>query len=219
MTTVELHKELDAVFERGLEVPQPSLTWQRRLEALEAAHLERQRTAAIFDMRCEQAAQIGFRRMTSAELVETLMGEPHTDQKERSDLPRQNHEYFFHHYTGETLTGDKCNWGGSCTDFYRMEKQGLWYLPPFAKVEKWRVRWGKLDYLKRVIPYGVILRINELKPLRLFNVFSVLAPIEAWERDTDIDPVVVAAIWEIPPVESGQPGTAGQAAHFFLAQW
>ena len=92
-------------------------------------------------------------------------------------------------------------------------------MPPFAKTEKWRCRFGKLDYLKRDIPYGVVLRIQEVKELKLFNVFHVLAPIEAWERKTDIDPIVVATIWELPPNKDGAYKTAGQVAHFFLAQW
>jgi hypothetical protein len=43
---------------------------------------------------------------------------------------------------------------------------------------------------------------------------------EAWQRKTDIDPIVVATIWELPPQEKPKEGrSAGQAAHFFLAQW
>jgi hypothetical protein len=76
-----------------------------------------------------------------------------------------------------------------------------------------------LDYLKREIPYGVVLRINECKQLKLFNAFSVLAPMEAWEKKTDIDPIVVATIWELPLNNEKKRASAGQVAHFFLAQW
>jgi hypothetical protein len=93
-------------------------------------------------------------------------------------------------------------------------------MPPFSKVKVWSVQFGKLNYLKRDIPYGVVLRINECKELKLFNVFQVLAPMEAWEKKTDIDPIVVASIWEMPPKIDEKSGrTAGQVAHFFLAQW
>lgn len=99
-----------------------------------------------------------------------------------------------------------------------MDKCNSWYLPPFKKKEVWRVRFGKLNYLKRDIPYGVVLRMNEVKKLKLFNVFNVMAPIEAWERKTDIDPIVVATIWELIKDEHGDR-IAGQVAHYFLAQW
>jgi len=78
---------------------------------------------------------------------------------------------------------------------------------------------GKLDYLKREIPYGVVLRINEIKKLNLFNVFNVIAPIEAWERKTDHDPIVMATIWEIEYNPNSEDRSAGDIAHFFVAQW
>jgi hypothetical protein len=43
---------------------------------------------------------------------------------------------------------------------------------------------------------------------------------EAWEKKTDIDPIVVATIWEMPPKVNGKDSRiAGQVAHYFLAQW
>lgn len=199
-------------------VPEPSLHWKRKIEALEEASLMKQRAAAIFDMRCEQAATMGFQRITSTDMITMLMGEESTDNFE-ADAGRQTHEWFYNHHTGVTLEGSKCTWGGKPQDYVRKIRSSLkWHWPPFGKEEVWRCRFGKLDYLKREIPYGVILRIQELKKLNLFNAFNVIAPIEAWERETDIDPIVVAAIWELPPTNDGS-GTAGQVAHFFLAQW
>jgi hypothetical protein len=207
--------------EEVVELPEPSPHWQRKIEALEEADLWRQRQAAIFAMRCEQAEKMGFERLTSEEMVEMIMGETNTHQKEaRTD--RQTHEFFYNHHTDETQEGKDCSWGGKPEDFYRIEKRGLWYYPPFSKIEKWRCRFGKLDYLKRQIHYGVVLRMLEVKKLNLFNVFNVLAPIEAWEKETDIDPIVVATIWEVTDKDDKSPetfNTAGEVAHFFLAQW
>lgn len=215
----EVKQKTDSVFGQDeLVVPEPSHHWRRKLEALEEARLPKQRAAAIFDMRCEQAKMLGFEQIEMEQMVEMLMGEPHTDHNERTDLQRQNHEWFYNHHTGVILEGNACNWGGHPHDYFRLERKSRWYLPPFSKHETWRCRFGKLDYLKRDIPYGVVLRIQEVKKLNLFNVFNVLAPQDAWERKTDIDPIVTATIWEIPPVDKGN-ATAGQAAHFFLAQW
>lgn len=205
-------------------VPEPSPHWRRKIEALEEANLMKQRAAAIFDMRCEQAETMGFRKMLSEEMVEALMGEKHTEGgDENEDEPRQSHEWFFNHHNEVILEGSACNWGGHPHDFLNVTQKGKWFLPPFNNIENWCCRFGKLDYLKREIPYGVVLRIQEVKKLNLFNVFNVMAPKDAWERDEDIDPIVVATIWEILPSEDEKDkrefATAGQAAHFFLAQW
>lgn len=216
----DVKESTKAVFDAGpLTIPDPGPVWQRKLEALEEGKLDQQRAAAIFDMRCEQADKMGFMRLTSGQAVEMLMGEAHTDTKERDDVPRQTYEWFYNHHDGVLLEKDKCNWGGFPIDFWRMERKSFWYMPPFAKVEKWRCRFSKLDYLKREIPYGVLLRINELKELKLFNVFNIVAPLEAFERNTDIDPIVLATIWEVPPRDKDKGSTAGQAQHYFLAQW
>ena len=79
-------------------------------------------------------------------------------------------------------------------------------------------RTQKLVYKEeRQIPYGVVLRINELKDVKIFNTFNVLAPIEAWTHQTDIDPIIVGSIWELPK-KDGRHNRAG-IQHFFVAQW
>jgi hypothetical protein len=100
-----------------------------------------------------------------------------------------------------------------------VEKKGLWYYPPFGKVTKWEVHSGKLDYLKREIPYGVVLRINKLKELKLFNAFGAVAPKEAWWSQKEIDPIIFGAIWEMPPDDQGKITTAGNSKLYFIAKW
>jgi myosin-crossreactive antigen len=168
-------------------------------------------------MRCEQATTLGFEAIDSAEMVKMIMGEEHT-HKDDEVGERQTHEFFYNHITGTTLAGDDCNWGGQPSQLHHMYKKNPWYMPPFVHFEKWRCQFGKLDYIKREIPYGVVLRLNEVKKLNLFNVFNIMAPMEAWERKTDIDPIVVATIWSIAD-ENGKAKQADQVQHFFLAQW
>ena len=188
------------------KVPEPSPIWREKIDALAEANLMAQRSSAIFDMRCEQAAKMGFVRLESSQMVKMLMGDPHTETFEGKD--RQNHEWIYCHHTDTAET--KTTWGGTPTIFIRKTRTNAWFLPPFSKKEIWRVQFGKLDYLKREIPYGVVLRINELKKLKLFNAFSVLAPMEAWERKTDIDPIVVASIWEYPLSKRVNPKLLGR---------
>jgi hypothetical protein len=165
-------------------------------------------------MRKWQASQLGFKEVENEDLPKMLMGKDFTDQEEAKE--RQNYEWAYNHHTNELLNN---TWGGPPTIWHRKTKIGLWFLPPFGKQLIWTVQMGKLDYLKREIPYGVILRINECKKTKLFNCFNVIAPLEAWQQKTTIDPIVVATIWELPPDDKSDTKSAGNTAHYFLAQW
>lgn len=187
-------------------IPEPPSIWKDRLKAFEDANLRTQYDACLFDMRCWQATEMGFVRYNDGELIKMLMGESHT---EKSEGERQTHEWAYNHHTDESLE----NWGGKINIFKRVERQGLWYMPPFSKKAIWEVRWGKLGHLKRPIPDNIVLRIAELKQLKLFNAFEVFAPVEAWEKEIDIDPIMVACIWEIPLI-NGKFTTSGKHGYF-----
>jgi len=220
LLTLESVKETTTnIFEGGenIIVPMPPVIWKDKLAALEEANLSAHRSSLIFDMRCWQAKEIGFQQIEIVKLVEMLMGKSHTSNGDGDGTVRQTYEWAYDHHADELLGKD---WGGNPTIFKCEDRKGFWHLPPFSKKLIWEVQVGKLNYLKREIPYGVVLRINECKKLKLFNCFNVLAPMEAWERKTDVDPIVVASIWELPtPAEPTKGRTAGQVAHFFLAQW
>lgn len=225
MLLEDVKQKTEHIFEQKICLPEPPQIWKDKLLALEEAALPKQKASLIFDMRRLQAKELGFEEIESDKLVEMIMGEPHTkiqDSTEKGSIKteRQTYEWVYNHHTDEELL--KSNWGGEPIVFERREeKKKVWYVPPFLRSDfkKWIVIFGKLDYLKKEIPYGVVLKINECKKLKLFNVFNVVAPEEAWERKTDIDPIVVASIWEMPIDETGGFLTAGRMAHFFLAQW
>jgi len=217
MLLKELIDKTEDIFNNDLVIPEPNILWKDKLLALKEANLPAHESSLIFDMRREQAKQMGFEELISSQAVEMLMGEPATDSED-GGKERQIYEWAYDHHKNKPLNGQ---WGGIPSDFFRMERKGLWYLPPFALIEKWRCRFGKLNYLKRDIPYGVVLKMLEIKKINLFNVFNVIAPMEAWERKTDIDPIIMASIWELPKKDKKDKEyvNAGQVAHFFVAQW
>ncbi|MCK9459588.1 MAG: hypothetical protein M0R80_08115 [Proteobacteria bacterium] len=195
-------------------------TWRRKFDALRENHLWRHVQSAMFDMRCEQATKLGFAQLDSGDMVEMLMGSRATSHSGSGD--RQVFEWMYNHHTDTETSGKDCTWGGLATDFVRNEEVVTGrFLKRKTQKEVWRCRFGKLNYLQRDMPYGVILRMLEIKKLKLFNAFNVCAPIEAWERRTDIDPIVVASIFEITSEKHKEDeyNTAGQVAHFFVAQW
>lgn len=217
LTLAEVREKTSDIFEnemgcKDLVVPVPPPIWKDKLEAFESNNLNSQRTSLIFDLRCWQAKEMGFSQITVAEMVEMLMGEKPTSMIDGKG--RQTYEWAYNHHDDDLLGA---NWGGTPAIFRNITREGLWHLPPFSKKIIWECQFGKLNYLKRTIPYGVVLRIEECKKTKLFNCFNVLAPMEAWERKTDIDPIVVATIWELSQDDNVM--TAGQVAHFFLAQW
>jgi hypothetical protein len=219
LTLTEVKEKTEQIFEgeiglKELKIPEPTVLWKDKLEALEEAHLESQRRALVFKMRCWQAQQLGFQEIHSSTLVEMLMGSKHTSLTYGKD--RQVYEWVYDHHEDEVAINTQ--WGGQPAIFNRHERRS-WFLPPFSKKLSWQCQFGKLDYLKREIPYGVVLRLNELKDLKLFNCFNVLAPMEAWEKKTDIDPILVATIWEMPQKKENEGQQAGEVAHFFVAQW
>lgn len=84
------------------------------------------------------------------------------------------------------------------------------------KAKKETCRFGSLNGLKVDIPYGVVLRINELKNLGIFSCFNVIAPETAWHENKYVDPIVVASIAEISPWGTVSLETM---SHFFVAKW
>lgn len=106
-----------------------------------------------------------------------------------------------------------CRWG----EGFRIARQ-------FVQVGGWfrheRFVVTRLDSLRASIPYGVMLRVAELREHRLFDCFSVLAPeimIEAIPTDL-IDPIVIGSIYN-RVITHTDPSDRGGEAHFVLAQW
>lgn len=227
LTLEETKQKTELVFDKKeFSLAEPTVHCKDQIEAYRKCGLETQASSLIFDLRCAEVEKLGFVHYDSSDLVKMLMGEEHDEVEYTED--RQNHEWMYNHHTDTIKVLTECTWGGVPTDFIRYETKKVksWFSNKIEEVlldnEKWRCRFGKLNYLKRTIPYGVVLRINELKEAKTFNAFSVLAPMEAWERKTDIDPIVVGSIWEIIKNEdknSKNTLTSGQVKHYFIAQW
>lgn len=213
LTFNEIVAETNPIFEKELVLPEPPIRFKDQIEALKEAKLPRQRSACIFEMHNWQAKELGFKQMTVSEMVKTLMGEPHTDL--RRDGEKQKNEWLYNHHTGEIDT----TWTYTQLSYARLERTNLWHLPPFCKKTKWEVLTGKMDYLKREIPYGVVLKINELKKLKIFNSFNIAAPKDAWLTQKEIDPILYGSIFQMPPDDTGKYSNVGAATDYFIARW
>jgi len=196
-----------------LTLPIPGAQWKERIHALEDANLPQQRTMAIFEMRCWQAQALGLLSLSPDEIVELIMGEPHT--KAYTASTEMEFEYCYNHRTDSVEKRTINTWM-----FERIAKDSPWYMPPFFPKLKWRCVGGALDYLKLPIPAGIIFRIQELKKLRLFNCFMVFAPEDAWKSFGKIDPIVVARISEFATDEDGDTLLKnGRQALYVIGKW
>lgn len=217
MTLKELDERTGEIFGANNTIPQPEIVWQRKLDALEAAGLHKERAAAIFEMRCTQASEMGFLKVTIAELVKEITGDSHTHSDTNAE--RQNHEWFYNHHNDDLITDPSKSWGGKPNDYKFMWRKNGWWLPPFTKVAKWNIRLGKIGYVKRQMPHDLALRVHDLKKLKIFNVFNYLGPVESYEKDTEMKGVVLGAVWEIPPDAEGKYGTSGICQYYYIGTW
>jgi len=212
LTFEEIITETNPIFEKELVLPEPPIKFKDQMEALEEAKLPRQRSACIFEMRNWQAKEMGFKFLTLDDIVKMLMKESHTNLK---DGEEQKNEWVYNHHTDKVET----NWTTTVQSYTRQERTSLWHLPPFSKQTKWEVLSGKMDYLKREIPYGIVLKINELKKLKIFNSFCIVAPKDAWWTQKEIDPIIYGEIYQLPPDDKGKYTTSGTTNNYFIAKW
>jgi hypothetical protein len=145
MLMIDLVKKTETLFDgTELKLPEPPVIWKDRLVALEEANLVKQRASCIFDMRCWQAESLGFEKVDLKDIAYNLMSEkPTSDWEDRGE--RQKYEYVYNHHVDQELIGEKCTWGSVPIQLCCLTKKGFWHCPPFAKVEKWRVKFGKLE--------------------------------------------------------------------------
>lgn len=66
MILEELKIKADKAF-GALEIPQPSIHWKDKLDALSEQKLQRQYERCLMDMRIEQAQTLGFEPVTIAD--------------------------------------------------------------------------------------------------------------------------------------------------------
>lgn len=218
MTTsiLEISKQTTELFEKGLEkeLPVPPPKFKDHIAALKEARLTAATDGAIFDMRCWQAAALGLTQMSNEEIVLSLMGEPHTHSGElRTD---QEFEWAYSHHEDR-------EWHRSMSPWYfdRIVKETPWWKPPFCPVRKWRVVGGVVNYLKKEIPYGIVLRMNELRKLKIFNCFMAFAPEAAWRSMGAVDPIIVGRISECARDNEAEERylKGGKQATFFIGRW
>ena len=192
--------EINTIFEKEMVIPEYSHHTKRQLTALKEANLTKQQRLTKFNARCEMAKELGFREL-SIEDMTTMLGEKndnsYLDEYRGSDY---THEYFYDHIN-QSLCNDRT------TRPYLINVKCV-------NGSYNNLLISNLDNLKIEIPYGIVLRLNEIKKLNFFNCFNVVAPESCFRQLEYKDPIVLATI-----CEAHDKVNLGSRRYFFLAQW
>lgn len=194
--------------------------YQDRFDALKEANLTLQLGRLYAEMQVTLAKEVGFEQYSIEELSRLLMNEPDLPFASRQGAwgAWEAYEWF---YCPDFIPVEFARNGNKMQTNYRtniqnvyFEKKGGWFSRKSIVKE---CRLGPINSLKIDIPYGVILRINELKKLDIFNCFNVIAPISVWKEPVYRDPIIVASIVEME--NKREQFSVNDMTHFFVAKW
>jgi len=197
-----LSKKTKPLFEKELSIPPYPPDMQRRLDAYKEADLTDQAKTLIFQYRCNEIEKLGFQKVDPKKLAEKFGG----TGEWRSSNNAVRYEWFYDHVNGTTLSASTYNWAAD---------NRPWFTPTTFHDNKAKSFLGCLDYLKSPMPYGVVLKMQELKKANLFNAFNVLAPIECWRETIHTDPILLGVVHELVSNNKVNP----QQQFFFIAEW
>lgn len=193
MTLQELKARADAVdVKSGANVDWTQ--YNDYLAALKDCNLKAHKAELEKYRRHLVAANLGFPQITVEQAITAMVGEPivFMDVWE-DDEYRQEYEYSV---TSARMTPERF--------IVRKASDRRWF------PERLHYTLGTLAHLNDLIPYGVLLRVKELRDSEMFDCFHVVAPTAYFAREMVArpDPVVLGTIY-----------LDDKYLHYFVAQW
>jgi hypothetical protein len=196
-------------------IPSIPINTQDYIQAYRDLNLNKHANELYFHARCQQAISMGFSFLTPFEIAKMLICKPNAKiiKVDRYESYEQN--WFYDHLF------DKC---------YDQTTAKFSQLPLMSyETNKWfnreKICMVPINMLKCAIPYGVLLRIMELKKLKLFNCFYAFAPeqvirTEMYIKPASVDPVIVATMSNGHHINHNTVYiNRHELAHFFVAKW
>ncbi len=203
-------------------IKEPDSLWKDKISEVEKANMAFRASGVLFDMRVEQAKELGFIQVSEEDITHDLMGETHNRfESGGEDKIKMTYEWSYNHHTDEVEE----NVRSTVPKYYSLvEKRTPWYLPPFSKTLQWTVVSGPLKHYLPKIPHEMVQRLNRCKNLKLFNCLMAFAPKAAFVKNAPQPTIMVARISEFRHLSekegynlSGEQ--AGHQAYFFLGHW
>lgn len=228
MLLQELIESTNKCFESSIQVKQNE-NLESRVIQLRKLNLDEQAWTALYEYRIWQAKQLGMVEVNLEDMVEMMTGsKPSRSSRGRS----MKYSWFYSHRTNSDFNTnehfvDIPNGLGWVTRTIMVELRFPTIVFKKSRFFRclWSYRFGDPNLLRQAIPYGVSLRMNELRETNIFNTFHAIAPSNAWKKEYQskpIDPVIVASIYENMPDERkniSYSRYSGRVTHFFVAKW
>jgi hypothetical protein len=172
--------------------------------------------------RCWQAEQLGLERLSLLEIGELLEGKKYTKLKTWSGYDGRpggasreyGKEHVFEYFYDHRANGEESKSKWAQEPIYL--KSGLFSRAP-------KLVLSRLPNLQEEVPYPALLKVEQFKPLNLFNCFSVVGPEKAFRSMSDpipepVDPVLVGCVYnfEFEPTALDDPK---YVSYYPLAKW
>lgn len=210
----------DSLFlQPDFSMTEPDVLWKNKISEVEKANMKDRVSTVLFDMRVQQAKDLGFIQVSEFDITHDLMGAKHNTYVAGTEN-NLNYEWSYNHHTDEVEDSRH-----SVARYYKLiSKVTPWWMPPFRATEQWTVAGCPVSRLKTKIPHDMIARMNRLKKLKLFNCFMAYAPLDAFNKIDPQPTIIVARISEFRWIDkkegynmSGE--NAGHQAYFFVGNW
>jgi hypothetical protein len=216
----ELIDKTDALFlQPNFSMTEPDVLWKDKISEVEKANMKDRVSTVLFDMRVQQAKDLGFVEVTDSDITHDLMGTNHNNFSTGTEN-NLKYEWSYNHHTDEVEENRH-----SVARFYKLiAKVTPWWMPPFRAKEQWTVAAGPASCLKTKIPHDMVARMNRLKKLKLFNCFMAFAPTAAFNQIDPQPTILIARISEFRWVDKKEGynmsgSDAGHQAYFFVGHW
>ena len=159
-----------------------------RIEAAERAGIELQKSLAIIALRCWRAEHEGYKQVDPERVALSLCQQADKKRVRRTKDDRISIETYKQPWISRLLSNS--------SEIYSDDK-----LVSHVVI-------ASCDQLATPMPYGVLLKMAELKESGLFDGFLAIAPSECFVRPTHDDPVIVGII-----------GRGPGCKYFEIARW
>ena len=217
-TMREFCDEVDANFPETIELPKPSEDLQRRTNATHQLHDAYHTSLLSFRTRCWQAEQLGLQRKNLLEIAQMLTGKNYSKVKtwygwDSRPAPWSHRDPAEHKFEWFHTTGTKARSASFGQEPIFIKR----FLGPTLAL-------SRMANLQEEIPYGALLKAEQLKEAKLFNCFSVIGPKKAFRslakpQPEPIDPVLVGCIYNLQRDKLSSLDDPNYVAYYPLAMW
>lgn len=220
-----VHEALEEAGDKPIALPRPLPHDEEVMQVYKQGGYANHANDQLFKIRCWQAEMMGFPPVTLEEVACEMAGDvPPDSSVTRADDGQRQLEWYYDLSTDKEYRPGRHGGAKKMTQsrirrVRYTEEHLLWLFPYRQEHVVWEMYHRPVDELAAPIPFGVLLRMEEIKRAKLFSSFSVLAPAALFRRNLPdrLDPVLLGVVAR-SPIEGCVPSCEG-VRHFVVARW